>query len=137
MRETILLFHFGNQEQTRRLKMLLLSMKIKIRSVELWEYNTPLGVLAGVMDGDDYPDYQGDDLETEAMIFCGLSHPRLNQVLDAIRKRGIGPIPYKAVLTPTNQHWTISQCYEELKRERAAIQAAQEMRNSDDAGQAP
>ena len=137
MRETVLLFHFDDPKQKRELQLLLASMKMKVRSVEVAEYNKPLGVLAGTLEEGAYPEYDGEDLETESMIFCGLSNARLNDVLNGIRKKKLKPIPYKAILTPTNQHWTISQCYEELKRERAAIQAAQEMRNSGDAGQAP
>lgn len=124
MRETVLLFHFDDSNQKRELQMLLLSMKIKTKSIEKKDYHKPLGVLAGVLEEGDHPEYEGDDLDTESMIFCGLSNARLNEVLNGIRKKKIKPIPYKAILTPTNQHWTILECYQELRREHAAMEAA-------------
>lgn len=126
MRETVLLFHFEDPKQKKELQMLLLSMKIKVRSIQRDEYLKPLGVLAGVLEDDGCPAYDGEDLPTESMIFCGLSNARLNDVLNGIRKKKIKPIPYKAILTPTNQHWTILECYRELQRERAAIEAARQ-----------
>ena len=124
MRETVLLFHFDDPKQKRELQLLLASMKMKVRSVEVAEYNKPLGVLAGTLEEGAYPEYDGEDLETESMIFCGLSNARLNDVLNGIRKKKLKPIPYKAILTPTNQDWTILECYQELQREHAAMEAA-------------
>ncbi len=131
MRETVLLFHFDDIKQKKELQMLLLSQKIRIKNVERSEYLKPLGVLAGVLEDLPSAPYDGEDLPTEAMIFCGLSNARLNEILNGIRQRKIKPIPYKAILTPTNQNWTILECYKELQKERAAIEAAQRTQYAD------
>lgn len=129
MRETVLLFHFDDQNRKRELQMFLLSMKLKVQTIKRSEYLKPLGVLAGIQKDSDFPPYDGEDLPTEAIIFCGLSNSRLNELLNGMRKKKMKPIPYKAILTPTNQNWTILECYKELQRERAAIEAAQQAKS--------
>ena len=52
------------------------------------------------------------------------------QVLEVIRLAKLPPIPMKAVLTMNNLQWNTMQLYEELCREREAVQAQQN-------GQAP
>ena len=54
----------------------------------------------------------------------------LAQVLEVIRLAKLPPIPMKAVLTMNNLQWNTMQLYEELCREREAVQAQQN-------GQAP
>lgn len=55
-----------------------------------------------------------------------LSSRRVDQVLAALRKAGVGRINYKAVITPENQYWDCRKLYEELKKEHEAFTAAQE-----------
>ena len=50
------------------------------------------------------------------MIFAGLSEMTLNRVLAGLRAQQIR-IPYKAILTSTNQHWTPEECFIEIKKE--------------------
>ena len=55
------------------------------------------------------------------IVFAFFDDNRLNQALAALKKSGAGPLPYKAVLTPTNQFWTAHECLAELKREHEAM----------------
>ena len=54
------------------------------------------------------------------LVLCGLRDKRLDKVLFALRRADI-PIDYKAVLTPSNQEWTVPELMKELQRERQAV----------------
>lgn len=52
------------------------------------------------------------------LIFCDLSEKHLNRMLFELKSRRV-QIDLKAVLTPTNQKWTLRQLHAELEREKA------------------
>lgn len=54
------------------------------------------------------------------LVLCGLRDKRLDKVLFELRRADI-PIDYKAVLTPSNQEWTVPELMKELQRERQAM----------------
>ena len=54
------------------------------------------------------------------LVLCGLRDKRLDKVLFELRRADI-PIDYKAVLTPSNQEWTVPELMKELQRERQAV----------------
>ena len=84
----------------------------------------PLGVLAGLPDMTPSEEtYDGEELSDTMIVFCGLSSQKLDQALLALKKSGAGPFPYKAILTPTNQHWLAKDCLAELKREHEYMTA--------------
>lgn len=123
MREMVLLFHLPDRAKRRMVEMALLPLKVRLKYVSYEEYNQPLGVLAGNKDLPGVPGvYEGEELPDPFFVFSSLNGPRLDQVLRALRRCGAGPFPYKAVLTPANQFWTVLQCFEEIKREHEKVQ---------------
>lgn len=54
------------------------------------------------------------------LILCGLRDKRLDKALFELRRADI-PIDYKAILTPSNQEWTVPELMKELQRERQAV----------------
>lgn len=54
------------------------------------------------------------------LVMCGLRDKRLDKVLFELRRADI-PIDYKAILTPSNQKWTVPELMKELQRERQAM----------------
>lgn len=118
MRETILLFHFKEKDKRNKLTRALLPLHIKIREVAQKDYLQPVGYLAGnkeILTVEE--DYTGEELEGEMILMAGLSSSQVDAVLKAIRKSGIGPIPYKAVLTPANQEWDVLKLFQEIRAE--------------------
>ena len=96
----------------------LLPLHIKIREVAQKDYLQPVGYLAGnkeILTVEE--DYTGEELEGEMILMAGLSGSQVDAVLKAIRKSGIGPIPYKAVLTPANQEWDVLKLFQEIRAE--------------------
>lgn len=64
--------------------------------------------------------YQGEALGEPMVIMCGFSNARMNLLLNAMRKAG-AIVPLKAMLTPTNQNWTILQLFDQISKEHAAM----------------
>lgn len=57
----------------------------------------------------------------EILLFSNLTENKLDEFLLAYKTAGIEPVSLKAVVTPTNEKWTIEQLAEELMKERAAM----------------
>ncbi len=122
MKETILLFNIPDKNKRLKLEMALFPLHVKIRYVKVEEYNQKLGALAGVKEIPLPEDnYTGEELPDTLIVFAFLNDNKLNQTLYALKKSGVGPIPYKAVLTPTNQFWTPFECFEEIQREHQVM----------------
>ncbi len=118
MKATILLFHFSDKDRRNKLTRALLPLRIKIREVSREDYLQPVGYLAGKKDIPPLDEtYDGEELEGEMLLMAGLLGPQMDQVLKAVRKSGIGPVPYKAVLTSANQSWNALKLFQEIKSE--------------------
>lgn len=118
MREVILLFNFTDREKRNKVTRALFPLRMKIKEIEKKDYLNPIGYLAGNKEQSRVEEvYTGEELEGEMLVMAGLSSVRMDQVLKALRKSGAGSIPYKASLTPTNQHWNVVKLFEEIKEE--------------------
>ena len=65
--------------------------------------------------------YAGGPLGGRMLVLCGLDD-RLDELLPALNRAGAGPECLKAVLTDRNRAWNALALYQELSRERRAIQ---------------
>lgn len=122
MRESILLINFQDKKKLREIQMMAMAVKLRMKLVDKSDYLQPIGYLAG---NKEIPPtdarYEGEELEQEMMVFAGLTEDHLNQMLFLMRKSGIAPVNYKAILTDTNKNWTVPELYEELQREHEAM----------------
>lgn len=117
MRETILLFQFSDKDRRNRLTRALLPLRMKIKEIPLEDYGKPVGCLAGMRDLEPEGEiYEGEQLSGEFLVMAGLGSSRMDQVLRAIRKAGLS-VPYKAVLTASNQNWNVWKLFAEIKEE--------------------
>ncbi len=127
MKETILLFHFTDRQKRNKVVSALFPLKLKIKDIEKKDYLQPIGFLAG---SKDIPlveeEYDGEELEGEMLVMAGISGTRMDMVLRALRKSGVGPIPYKAAMTPTNQYWNPIQLFREIKEEHEKMHGKEE-----------
>ena len=118
MRETVLLINFKDEKRLRAVRSVLMLHKVLIKTVAKEEYAQPAGALAGIKELEIKDAvYTGDDLEKEMILFAGLSDAKLNSILAGMRKKKITGISLKAVLTPSNMHWTIPKLYDEISKE--------------------
>ena len=102
----------------------------RLRAVKKEEYGLPVGVLAGVKGlNEDVLREAGQAIEAgEETQKEGTAQkqadgrlqrevPEIDAFIYALRKKGVGRIDYKAVLTPYNMKWDSVQLYEEIKKE--------------------
>ncbi|MBQ7432287.1 MAG: DUF3783 domain-containing protein [Lachnospiraceae bacterium] len=116
----ILLYHIPVQEKIK-LMQVLLRHGCQAVTVTREQYQTTLGVLAGVTE-ETTPAavYTGSELPESMMVFCGCPDALLDILLADLRQSGVR-VSLKAVLTPYNQSWTTLELYRELRQERQAI----------------
>lgn len=136
MRECILLFQFEQARQKKLIAQLMMA-KFRVKVVSPEEMELPVGYLAGnkellqeeARQEAEIREQVGQageagalkPLDGEMLVMAGVTSGRLNMVLQAIRKAGIGSVPYKAVITETNQTWKAKDLLEELKKEHEAM----------------
>ena len=115
MKETVLLYNFSD-ERLGKIRRTLLPLKIRIKTVGVDEYSQPLGFLAGIAGIEPLTEtYIGDGFKDELMLICGLNQVKLQALLNALYKNGVGRIDLKAMLTPTNISWNSTRLYEAVK----------------------
>ena len=95
-------------------------MHIRTVSVSPNDYQKSIGQLAGFPDQTATHTSDGTSLDGSMLIFCDVKERHQNQILEKLRTMDVS-ITYKAILTPTNRHWTVFQLYDELHREHCAM----------------
>ena len=119
---TILMYECSGPEYSK-LRQIFAMLRLRMRPVTPDKYHLTLAELA---------DGKGDPLEDASdvkpvpermLVFCGLNQVLLAQVLEVIRLAKLPPTPMNAVLTMNNLQWNTMQLYEELCREREAMEA--------------
>lgn len=122
MKETVLLINFSDKQRLQQVKQALIPLRLRLRSVEPSEYDCPVGLLAEgkAMEGAAVP----EPLNGELLVFAGFSGGTLDRVLAALRKHQLR-IPYKAMLTASNQNWTVRQLHREIQAEHEAMTGGQ------------
>ena len=104
-----------------------------LRHVSKAEYDLPLGKLCY---GDLYqPDENAERpmpsplsvmptaIEEQMMVFAGMPQDKVMMLLDFIKVQNAPKVSLKAVMTPTNQHWSSYLLYAHLAEERRYYQS--------------
>ena len=120
MKEMILAF--GCEEIYPLLQRTFAPQRMSVKAVSTADLTQKIAVLAGVAG------YERTDLCCEEekitepmLVFCGFYGNRMNLALQAMRRTGLR-IPYKAMLTKSNQDWKPAQLLKELKAEHEALE---------------
>ncbi len=115
--EKIMLFQVP-EHAASKIRRLAAGKKIRVVPVERKDWGVSLGDLAAGNAGSKLPQPPPGSLpEGSLMVFCQVSQKHFDKLLFEMRDKKI-PVDFKAVLTETNRHWTVSKLYEELARER-------------------
>lgn len=118
----LLLFGFDSLLQILALEAAVKPFGVELVPVARSDYNKPLAVLAGLDDGEGagHP-YAGGTLGGRMLVLCDLQD-QLDALLPELNRAGAGPDCLKAVLTSHNHAWSAVRLYEELWRERQAME---------------
>ena len=109
---------YKQQKNLAALNKIAEKFRIKLVSANDDDAETQLGYFAG-FEGFNKSEKKGE-AENGCIIFTGLSGKQIDAVLAELRKAEI-TIPLKAVLTPSNQSWSIKELTTELEKERAQL----------------
>ena len=119
--EIVLLFGFEEQ-QLKAVQMVLYLQQITGRCVPKQAYGMPLKLLAAKEEPLCLAPSDMRELDGQMIVFAGLSGEKLERTLALLRANpACGQIPYKAILTQTNQEWNAYVLLDALKREHAAM----------------
>lgn len=122
MAAKLLLFGFEDLPSILRVETAAESCGAAVVPVGRRDYNTPLGILAGLdteRSGGQSP-YAGGALGGRMMVLCGVED-QMDTLLSALRLAGVGTECLKAVLTAHNRNWDAVRLYSELMREHQAM----------------
>jgi hypothetical protein len=117
----VLLYNCSGPEFSK-LRQIFAMLRLRMHPITPDRYHIPLKDLA--LGRGEASAEAGEAIPERMLVFCAMNGAFLNQVLEVIRVAQLPPIPLKAVLTTNNQDWDSHKLYEELSKEREAIQAA-------------
>ena len=115
-------FYNLNSERGRKIRMLCLTLGLKIRVVDRAQYTEAIGAITGVpgysLSGETY---KGEGFEDEMLILKGFTGGMLDSFLHGFRKMKIQPVALKAVLTEANCGWNSLELHDELVKEHESM----------------
>lgn len=115
MRETVLLYNFDG-DRLPKVKRALLPLKFFLKTVSKEDFSQPIGVLAGIKGIEPVEGkYDGDGFDDEMIVMGGFTSAKIDALVRALNKNGIGKIDLKAVITPTNVNWNSVELYKAVK----------------------
>ena len=99
----------------------LLPLKVRLRSAGPDQTGQSVGHLLG---RGEFEERQGEApaVPDPILVLDGLSGARVNAALKALSKARVPRTVFKAVVTADNVGWTLAQLWEELSRERRAME---------------
>lgn len=121
-KELVLLYGIEN-DKVNQIEHILNEMGARCKIVERGQLGEKMGVLAG------YPGFSPVeqtertgiiDVDMECLVMAGFTEKRVDSLLAQLRRANI-QIPLKAVMTATNQNWTLAALLQELKKEHDAF----------------
>lgn len=111
-----------NDNEYRKIAQVASRLKMAVDVVEPAYYDKTLGELVSGKYREKVADVTelSKPISTESLILiCGLSDKRMDKLLFELRRAEVS-VAYKAVLTPTNKNWNVSQLMQEMRREKLA-----------------
>lgn len=124
----LLLYDPLNSPWVPKLKQHCAIQGLRLRPVEKSDLDRAVGALAqglAAPAGENAPEAsaaKAPAVPEPMLIFCSLSSAQLDRLLAALRRMEVPRWVLKAVLTPDNAGWTLSALYQELCRERQAME---------------
>ncbi len=121
MKDQVLLFQIP-QELLPAIRMSLMAQKIGAKVVQIEEFGQKIGYLAEVKGIEPVQGAPVGEMLSEPMMVLCMPQSKLDGVLASLRRAGL-PFIQKAMLTPTNAHWTAAELLAEMHREREKMRS--------------
>lgn len=98
-----------------------LPLKLRLRAAAPGQTGQTLGFLLG-RKGFEEAEGSAPPVDDPILVLDGFTGSRLDALLKALARARIPKSVFKAVVTADNVNWTLAQLWEELKKEREAIE---------------
>ncbi len=122
MKKMILLYSYPN-EIHKKIADICLACEIECKKIPKKRFLQTIGNHTGAPGHEGTGEiYEGNDIAEPVMLIAGMSGRELDRILDTLKDLGVPSVGVKAVVTSHNISWTILDLYEELVRERAAME---------------
>lgn len=118
MKEQLLLFHFTDPARLAAVQKAVLPLKVACKVIDEADWDKAVGTFVGL--AADAAEDSTAAVSDEMVLLCGMENVMMSQVILALRKAQL-KLPYKAILTATNQNWTARKLFEELCAEHRAM----------------
>ena len=118
----VLYYNASTPQEAAKAKLVFIRMGLRIRIVAPDQLGQAVGSFAGLAVEPSAPQADRPPIPDSIMVFSGLRGHTLDRVLQALLQVGVPRSVFKAVVTPGNAGWDFYQLYEELKKERAALE---------------
>lgn len=105
-----------------KLKQYCAVQGLRLRPLEASDLSRTVGALAQGLTAPESAAEKAPAIPEPILIFCSLSNAQLDRLLAALRRMEVPRSVLKAVLTPDNAGWPLSALYQELCRERQAME---------------
>ena len=122
LRGMVLYYNAGSPQEGSRAKAVFAAHRLRIKNITPEELGRSVGSFTGLLPAGEAP--AGEPIPESMMVFSGVRGRELDQVLSALLRAGVPRAVYKAVVTHGNAGWDFYRLYEELRRERAAVEGA-------------
>ena len=109
-------------EKRIKLQLICTRLKMHVRHVLQDQYMLPIGALCGMLEPGASPAPATETFDDEMLVFCGFDSRLLDRFLAEMRAARMQPVLLKAVLTPSNMHWSSVRLCRELLSERETLQ---------------
>ena len=117
MQETLLLFHM-DKDLYSQIEKLATQLNVHLQIIEDEQVCQTIGYILNMEGFDALPTQQTSlDFNREFMFFAGMSDQQIDIFLQLMKMNQIPPIPYKAMLTKHNIHYTFEQLYQSVQDE--------------------
>ena len=124
MKPPVLLCYNLADEQSRKIRLLAMRLKLRVQAVAPEEYGQTLAALCGLAPAEPAPP-PAEPFMDEMLVLANFTPEMLNRFLYGFRKDGLAPVALKAMLTETNMRWSSVTLHDQLKEEHEAIQNGQ------------
>ena len=106
-----------NLKDTAKIKRAADAMHIRVEEIAPCGLRQSVGSLAEGKKAALVAPFEGTVPTESLLVFCNISGKHMDRLLFTFRQMQI-TVDYKAVLTPTNQNWTVLMLLVELGREK-------------------
>lgn len=110
----ILLYNFS-EEKLLRIKSAAEPFNSEVLVIENTSCGQQLGYLMGAAGYRYNADASYEDFNDELLVMSGFDRNDIDSFIKSLHTNGAGRIALKAILTPTNIKWSISELYKAVK----------------------